>query len=259
MKRLIERTLAAYLPPSGREPAALHKAMRYSVMAGGKRIRPIIVIEACKACGGALEDALPAACAIEFVHTYSLIHDDLPSMDDDDTRRGKPSCHKAFGEAIAILAGDALLTLAFGALGRVRRPEIAARSASELADAIGSCGMVGGQALDIKLSSIKADIKKTGRINDLKTAKLFEASARLGAIAFGAGAKKVKAAARFGFLFGRAFQMADDIADGEGYAAATGAMRARRDLASVIKEAKKSLSPFGGMADALKKIADSLV
>ena len=145
VRQSVDRALDSYLPSAAEEPRGIHKAMRYSVFSGGKRIRPLVVIEACRACGGTPKAALAAACAIECVHTYSLIHDDLPSMDDDNYRRGKPTCHKAFDEATAILAGDGLLTFAFLILARKLKPQIASCAIAELADAIGTKGMVGGR------------------------------------------------------------------------------------------------------------------
>ncbi len=205
--KLIDKKLAAYLPSEKREPRVLHAAMRYGVFPGGKRIRPAILIEAAAACGGKQIDAVPAACAVELIHTYSLIHDDLPSMDDDDYRRGALSCHKKFGEAIAILAGDALLTLAFEIISKEYNPEVSAAMIKELAAAIGSKGMVAGQALDI------TSYKDKRKVNSLKTAKLFEASAALGAISANASAARIMAMRRFGASFGMEFQAADDIAD----------------------------------------------
>ena len=253
MRDNIERALRACLPSEKKEPKTLHGAMRYSVLSGGKRIRPTIVIEACRACGGSARDVMPMACAIEIVHTYSLIHDDLPAMDDDDYRRGKSSCHRAFGEAAAILAGDALLTLAFNIIARISCPETAARASLELSEAIGAGGMVGGQALDLESGH------EIGRINELKTAKLFEVSAKLGAIAAGAGRKETDAMARYGLYFGRAFQVADDITDGAGYLKASGAPRAKRDVLRMIKESKKNLAVFGIKANGLRRIADGLI
>lgn len=205
--KLIDKALDKYLPPETTEPKILHKAMRYSVFSGGKRVRPVILIEAAMACGAKERLAVPAASAIELIHTYSLIHDDLPSMDDDDYRRGALSCHKKFGEAIAILAGDALLTLAFEIISKGYNPRVSAAMIKELAAAIGSKGMVAGQALDI------TRYKDRKKINHLKTAKLFEASAALGAISANASAARIMAMRRFGANFGMEFQAADDVAD----------------------------------------------
>ncbi|MFA6141943.1 MAG: polyprenyl synthetase family protein [Candidatus Omnitrophota bacterium] len=245
----IDSALDRYLPKASEEPKILHKAMHYSVFSGGKRVRPTIAIEICKACGGKYMAAIAAACAIELVHTYSLIHDDLPSMDDDDFRRGKPSCHKVFGEANAILAGDALLTLAFNIVSREYEPKIAVMMTRQLSEAIGTKGMVGGQALDIEFKNIKKDKKTAIKINRLKTSKLFEASAILGAMAAGAGSGRVKAAAYFGAYLGEAFQMVDDILDGEG-------ALSRKDAQALTASSKKALRVFGKNAGSLIKISD---
>lgn len=251
----IDRALDSLLPGEGREPKVLHRAMRYSVFSGGKRIRPIIVLEAALACGGKVRDALPAACAVELVHAYSLVHDDLPAMDDDDIRRGKPTSHKAFGEANAILSGDGLLTLAFNIIAR-HSGSTAAVEAAELSEAIGTHGMVGGQAVDIELHDRKKSAKKLEYINCLKTAKLFEVSAKLGAIAAGSGSAKVKAMAAYGVRLGAAFQIVDDIMDDDGYAKLFGNEKARRDAGDLIGKAKAALKPFGSKAKALSAIAD---
>lgn len=241
--KFIDKYLDAFLPGEKEEPRILHKAMRYSVFPGGKRIRPLITIDSARACGGAPAPAAAAACAVEFIHAYSLIHDDLPSMDDDDYRRGKPSCHKKFGEAVAILAGDALLTLAFGTLARNYSPAQSALMIEALSSAAGSRGMAGGQALDITKCR---DLEK---VNRLKTACLFAAAAQLGAIAARAGAKKELAMKKYGMNIGMAFQAMDDIADGEG-------ATSQKSAADAIKKAKAALKIFGKKADGLKNIAD---
>lgn len=220
--------------------------MRYSAFSGGKRIRPVILIEAALACGAGLKKSAAAACAVEFIHTYSLIHDDLPSMDDDDYRRGKPSCHKAFTEALAILAGDALLTLAFSVLAGNYPPGTSAAMAKELSRAAGSEGMAGGQALDIGKSG---DRKK---INFLKTAKLFEASAVLGALCAGAGAKKAEALRGYGLNLGMAFQAVDDMLDGDNDFS-------WKDARIFVAKAKAALNIFGCRAYRLRKIADCVL
>ncbi|MDD5427936.1 MAG: polyprenyl synthetase family protein [Candidatus Omnitrophica bacterium] len=243
---IIEKSLDKFLPSEKADPEVLHEAMRYSVFPGGKRIRPVVLTEAALACGGKIKDAMAAACAVEFVHTYSLIHDDLPSMDDDDYRRGKPSCHKKFSEGAAILAGDALLTLAFGVIAREYGPGIASAMTEELAQAIGSCGMVGGQALDI------AGDKRTGKVNRLKTAKLFEASAVLGALSAQAGKKKTEAMREYGENLGMAFQAVDDKLDGE-------ASFSIADTKIFVKNSKRALTIFGKKANGLKKIVDQLL
>lgn len=244
----VEKNLNKYLP----SPAnALKKAMRYSVLSGGKRIRPIITIESAKICGGSVKNAMPVACAIEFMHAYSLIHDDLPAMDNDDFRRGKPSCHKAFGEAIAILAGDALLTLAFNIIAKNARPEIGLAVIRDVSDAIGVNGMAGGQALDLEFQKNRKSKKFLNKINSLKTARLFEVSAKAGALTAGATQRQAKALQEFGFFFGMSFQAVDDRLDGE---------NARRNEAECFSaKAKQKLKIFGKKADRLKDISDHIL
>ena len=257
----LEAALDKYLPSTNREPKALHRAMRYSVFSGGKRIRPVILLEAAKTCGGKIKDAMPFACAVEFIHTYSLIHDDLPAMDDDDYRRGKLSCHKMFGEAVAILAGDGLLTLAFQVIAGYPDPAIAVKAAKELANAAGTLGMAGGQALDLQSPRGRKSGKFFAEINLLKTGKLFEVSAGLGAISARAGAKKTLAIRRYAGSLGQAFQIADDIADGayrSGSGAAAGLKRAKEDVLKLITGANEELGIFGKRASRLKKIADGV-
>ncbi|MCX5666491.1 MAG: polyprenyl synthetase family protein [Candidatus Omnitrophica bacterium] len=244
----IEKALKKYLPKGD---DALSKAMRYSVFSGGKRVRPVITIESAKACQGSLKCALPVAVAVELVHTYSLIHDDLPAMDDDDMRRGKPTCHKAFGEANAILAGDALLTLAFNVIARDTKPVIGIKIVEELSGSIGSLGMVGGQALDLEFHGKVKDKAVSKKINILKTAKLFSAAAKIGAISAGAGLKEIKALGSFGLDFGLSFQMVDDSLDGD-------ALPGRSEAASLIKKAKNDLNIFGKRADRLKDMIEEL-
>lgn len=197
--------------------------MAYSLLAPGKRLRPILVALACEAAGGTLEMSLPAGCAVEMIHAYSLIHDDLPAMDDDDLRRGLPTCHKKFGEALAILAGDALLTLAFEVLASSYGPRTAAVGCVELASAAGSAGMVGGQVLDLE-----AETAPISNLNDLeaihrrKTGALFRASLRLGAIVALEGAQPPPAIDRYAAAFGLAFQVTDDLLDVVGTVESTG-------------------------------------
>ncbi len=224
--------------------------MRYGVFSGGKRIRPIIAIESAKACCGKIIEALPAAAAVELVHTYSLIHDDLPAMDNDDLRRGKPTCHKKYGQANAILAGDALLTLAFNILVKNSRPAIAVKMVEELSGAIGAEGMVMGQALDLEFQGKIKNRVLRYKVNILKTAKLFSAAAKMGGLAANAKAKEIKALGQFGLDFGLSFQMVDDSLDGEGHALV--------EVASLVKKAKNDLKVFGKRADRLKDIIEKL-
>jgi len=256
LQNLIDRQLDKYLPKENEDPRIIHKAMRYSVFSGGKRIRPILTIESSKISGGILKDVMPAACAVELVHTYSLIHDDLPSMDNDDYRRGRPTCHKKYGEAYAILAGDALLTLAFQILAEGIAPKISANVIRELANSIGVKGMVGGQAIDINLKDVIKDRKTLDHINCLKTAKLFEVSAKMGAIIAGATRLETSALAKYGNLLGMAFQVIDDMIDSEGYAEALGIDKTYKYSRFLTKRAKASLGIFAEKADALNRIAE---
>jgi len=221
---LIDRALLRLLPPETTPPVSIHRAMHYSVSAGGKRIRPILCVEAarlfCADIGGAVE----AGCAIEFIHTYSLIHDDLPALDNDDLRRGKPTNHKVFGEAIAILAGDALLTLAFQTLANAPiEPARRMRAIAEVSAAAGTVkGMVGGQVADIEAERRPVDAAGLEYIHRSKTAALIRASIVTGAIAGGAPDEDVERLRRFGENIGWAFQVVDDILDVEESSAALG-------------------------------------
>lgn len=256
LRNLVDRYLDKYLPKESEEPKIIHKAMRYSVFSGGKRLRPILVIESSKACRGRLKDALPVACAVELVHTYSLIHDDLPSMDDDDYRRGKPSCHKKFGEANAILAGDGLLTLAFNIISKREDSKVTAGVVMELSESIGTKGMVGGQVIDLEFKNRDKNKNILHNINRLKTSKLFEASAKLGGITAGAAKKELSALGRYGASLGMAFQIVDDIIDGEDYVRLFGTDEAARDSEALIRRAKAALNIFGKKAKRLEEIAD---
>jgi geranylgeranyl diphosphate synthase type II len=245
-RSLVEAHLEAALRPSPGCPPALLDAMRYSLLAPGKRLRPLLVLLAAEAGGGADAVALPAAGAVEMIHAYSLIHDDLPAMDDDDLRRGQPTCHKKFGEALAILAGDALLTLAFQVLAEGYPPATAAACCRELARRAGACGMVGGQVDDLAFSAIgqqpKADSRKPIAVDDLealhgrKTGALFRACLRLGALAAqgerpgGPEPPLLDALDGYGRCFGLAFQITDDLLDVESSAEQAG-KRVRKDAA----------------------------
>lgn len=224
--------------------------MRYAVFSGGKRIRPILTIESAKACRGSLKGALAAAAAVELVHTYSLIHDDLPAMDNDDLRRGKPTCHMVFGEANAILAGDALLTLAFNVIAEHTKPALGIRIIEELSRSIGVEGMVGGQALDLKFQGKAKNKTISEKINILKTAKLFSAATKIGAFTAGAGEKEIGALGSFGLDLGLSFQMVDDNIDG------CGAGLRRSD--ALVKKANRDLKILGRRADRLKDIVVEL-
>ncbi|HNX52914.1 MAG TPA: polyprenyl synthetase family protein [Pontiellaceae bacterium] len=206
----VNAALDALLPPETERPLKLHNAMRYSIFAGGKRLRPALCIAACEACGGTAEQAMPAACALELLHTYTLIHDDLPAMDDDTLRRGRPTCHIAFDEATAILAGDALLTLAFEVLAG--QPQGGAL-ALELARAAGSRGVIGGQAEDIDAEGKAPDAALVEYIHRNKTAALIRAACVMGGMCAGADLQTLKHLAIYGENTGLAFQLADDLLD----------------------------------------------
>ncbi len=207
----VNRALEALLPAANERPVRLHEAMRYSVFAGGKRLRPILCIASCEACGGTVEQALRAACALELLHTYTLIHDDLPAMDDDTLRRGRPTCHIAFDEATAILAGDALLTLAFEVLADI--PNIGSSLALELARATGSRGVIGGQMEDIDAEGKTPDVNLVEYIHRNKTAALIHTSCVMGGICAEADGQTLEKLARYGENAGLAFQLADDLLD----------------------------------------------
>jgi geranylgeranyl diphosphate synthase type II len=272
---LVDTHLQAALRLSDGCPANLVEAMRYGLLAPGKRLRPILVVMAAEACGGRDVDAMPAACAVEMVHAYSLIHDDLPSMDDDDLRRGQPTCHKKFGEALAILAGDALLTLAFQVLTEGFSPITAAACCRHLAIGAGAAGMVGGQVLDLtgeqpSDSNSKADLEDLQSIHDRKTGALFRACLQLGAWSAlgdtlgGPDPAILKSLDSFGRCFGLLFQITDDLLDVEGstdqtgkrvgkdaargkltYPGLLGLAESRRRAAELADRAQQHLTPFG--------------
>jgi geranylgeranyl diphosphate synthase type II len=214
-QKLIERALDRYLPKANTKPATLHRAMRYSLFAGGKRLRPILCLAAAEACGGKIGNALPLACAMECIHTYSLVHDDLPSMDDDDFRRGRPTCHKIFGDGIAILAGDALLTIAFEIVSNAKPTSRYDTSIllCEIAVAAGSQKLIAGQVADLEAEGKNVKRDQLQFIHDNKTAAILRSSVRLGAMSANADARKLSAITRFGQRLGLAFQIIDDILD----------------------------------------------
>jgi len=222
-RRQIDAALDRYTDFSADCPSRLREAIRYSLLAPGKRLRPMLVLFAAEACGSNSGAAIPAACAIEMVHTYSLIHDDLPAMDNDDLRRGRPTCHKAFGEAVAILAGDALLALAFEVLASHVHPPLAAtQCCAVLAEAAGATALVGGQADDLALEFSTGDIATLENIHRRKTGAMFVASLRLAGYVAGADAARQGALERFGRKIGLAFQIADDLLDVRGDESALG-------------------------------------
>jgi geranylgeranyl diphosphate synthase type II len=211
-RALVDRELDKYLPSIRKKPTMLHKAMRYSVFAGGKRLRPILAITSFEMVGGKSKIILPVACALELIHTYSLIHDDLPCMDNDDLRRGKPTSHKVFGSGMAILAGDALHALAFQILAKCKNPLVF----EEVAKSIGTLGMVGGQAADLEAEGEKINSNQIHYIHTHKTGELIKASIRAGAVLGKADKKRLQALTSYGKKFGLAFQIIDDILDIEG-------------------------------------------
>jgi len=212
----VDAALDRVLPPESERPESLHKAMRYSVFAGGKRLRPVLVIAGAEAVGGSAERVMPTACAMELIHTYSLVHDDLPAMDNDDFRRGVPTNHKVFGEATAILAGDALLTLAFRLVAdNARTSNISALQevVVDIADAAGHGGMVAGQVADLEAEGRQVGAETVDYIHAHKTGALIRASLRVGAMLCGGGAEQVRALSVAGASLGLAFQIVDDILD----------------------------------------------
>ena len=220
-KALVDEALARYLPGEEHYPPAIFQAMRYSVFAGGKRVRPILAIAAAEALGGTAVDVLPLACALECIHTYSLIHDDLPALDNDDYRRGRLTNHKVFGEANAILAGDALLTFAFELMGDARHwpqfvPERVVQVMHEVAYAIGTFGMIGGQVVDLQMEGQDVDLPGLQYIHAHKTGALIRTSVRSGAILGGGSPAAVEALTHYGTHIGLAFQIMDDILDVRG-------------------------------------------
>jgi geranylgeranyl diphosphate synthase type II len=271
----IDAALAAYTELPGDCPAELREAMRYSLLAPGKRLRPLLTLMAAEACGGEIEAALPAACAVEMIHSYSLIHDDLPAMDDDDLRRGRPTCHKAHGEARAILAGDALLTLAFQVLAQDVRPaEVAARCCGALAVAAGAVGMVGGQADDLQAESLPATLETLEAIHRRKTGAMILAALRLGAFIAGASESRLTALDIYGKNLGMAFQITDDLLDAAGdeqvvgkrvgkdldrgkltFPGLLGVEESRRRAEQLIDGACDALTGFGSRAEHLEALA----
>jgi geranylgeranyl diphosphate synthase, type II len=223
LRDAIDAALHRLLLPDGEEIAReLREATEYAVFGGGKRLRPLVCLLSAAACGGREEDALPAAVALELIHSYSLVHDDLPAMDDDDLRRGRPTCHKVHGEGMAILAGDALLTRAFEVIARELPPAIAAPCAAEIARAAGVAGMVNGQAADLLGEGQQATEERVRWIHLRKTAALFRAAAGCGARCAGAAAPLLKAASEYGEAIGLAFQVVDDLLGQSGDPEATG-------------------------------------
>ncbi len=248
----VDAELARRLAGDGDDPGRLREAMRYAVLGGGKRLRPALVLAAARAVGGTWDAALPAAAAVELLHAYTLVHDDLPAMDDDDERRGRPTVHVAFGEATAILVGDALLTEAFAALAALG-PRCA-DAVAVLADRAGARGLLAGQARD--LAGGAASLAELERIHTGKTGALFSAAAELGAVAAGGGADARARLQRYGMALGIAFQHADDLADGDHPHLAA---EARRRVAELGAEARAAIAPLGEAARPLAALVEWVV
>lgn len=278
-RKMTEEALDRFLPaPAAGDPAgAVKEAMRYSLLCGGKRIRPALTLAFCELCGGQLEDALPFACAVEMVHTYSLIHDDLPCMDDDDLRRGKPANHKVYGEDIALLAGDGLLTKAFEAALSHKNESAAAKAGLELARFAGDGGMVGGQCIDLKSEGQEAGLELLRTMDEKKTVALIAAACRMGCIAAGAGERELAAAERYADGLGMAFQIRDDVLDVLGdagklgkntgmdsardkrnYVSLLGVERAQELVKEYTEQAVSALESFSGDRAFLRELAESL-
>jgi geranylgeranyl diphosphate synthase type II len=282
-RRLVDEALDRSLPSEDAWPETIHRAVRYSLFAGGKRIRPLLVLAAGEAVGGRTEDLLPLACAVEMIHTYSLIHDDLPAMDDDDLRRGRPTNHKVFGEAMAILAGDALLTRAFhlmaempsGAredvLRRLRVMEI-------LGQACGTAGLVGGQVMDMESEGRDLSAESLDRLHRSKTGALLSACVRGGAILAGTGKDDLERLAQYADAIGLAFQVVDDILDATEsatqlgktagkdqkaskatYVSVHGLERARQTTRELLDKALSAIAPLGTRAELLAELARLIV
>ena len=276
---MVDAALERFMPPEETPPPRIHEAMRYSVLAGGKRLRPILVIAGAEAVGGGADAVLPAACALELIHTYSLIHDDLPAMDDDDYRRGRLTSHKVFGEAMAILAGDALLTLAFRLIAQSPVDPVAIRDVVvEVAEAAGTGGMVGGQVVDIESEGKAVSAETLDYIHRCKTAALIRASLRIGAILAGARPDALATNTEAGDRLGLAFQIVDDILDVEGslaelgksagsdarkqkatYPAVHGIEASRTKARNLIEEAKVRLALLGPPAAPIRVLADYIL
>jgi len=278
-RAMVDAALDRVLPSEDAVPVNLHRAMRYSVLAPGKRLRPTLVIAGAEAVGGTAETVLDAACALELIHAYSLIHDDLPAMDDDDYRRGRLTNHKVFGDAMAILAGDALLTLAFRLVAdnaaRMSDPRMVARVVADVADAAGTDGMVGGQVIDIESEGKDVGPDTLEYIHRHKTAALIRVSLTAGATLAGGRAQQVDTIRKAGESLGLAFQIVDDILDVEGslaelgktagsderkkkatYPAYHGLEASRQQARVLIDETKRLLEPLGTPAEPIRALAD---
>ncbi len=281
--KLIDMYLDEYIPREDNYQCHIYEAMRYSIFAGGKRLRPVIALASCEIVGGKQEDAIPIALAIEMIHTYSLIHDDLPAMDNDDYRRGKPTSHKVFGEAIAILAGDSLLNKAFEvgidySLNIGVEPRCILKAMSVIAEGSGTEGMIGGQVVDMLSENSIIDVAKLEYMHMHKTGALIKVSAKAGAIIGGGSNEQVETLGSFASKIGLAFQIKDDILDVEGhelqlgkpvgsdenngkatFVSLYGIGEARKKVERLTEKALDELEVFGGKKDFLKELALSLI
>jgi geranylgeranyl diphosphate synthase, type II len=278
--RLVDQALNRHLLPASAKPPTIHKAMRYSMFAGGKRLRPILCLAAAEACGGSESAAMPLACAVECIHTYSLIHDDLPCMDNDDFRRGKPTSHKVFGEGVAVLAGDALLTIAFELACRSKGWSRYSHSdlVKEIAVTSGSLYLIAGQVADIENEGKKISHQQLRYVHERKTSALLTTSIRLGAMSANARTAELRALTRFGYNLGMAFQVIDDILDATKtteelgktagkdakagkatYPSILGMKRSEQEAARYTKAAIAALKPFGKKANRLHQLAGYLL
>jgi geranylgeranyl diphosphate synthase type II len=279
----VEQALNGSLPPASVWPATIHAAVRYSLFAGGKRIRPLLVLAAAEAVGSDPESVMPFACAVEMIHTYSLVHDDLPAMDDDDLRRGKPTCHKVFGEGIAVLAGDALLTRAFHLLAEVPAASATAatrrlRAAGILGEACGTTGLIGGQVMDLESEGKPVTAEELERIHRAKTGALLGACVTGGAVLGGASAAEEASLGRYGAGLGLAFQIVDDVLDATEakeqlgktagkdaaahkatYVRVHGLERSRQMAHELLESALTAVAPFGARAELLRALAELIV
>lgn len=275
----LDSAFEAWFSDCAGAPDRLVEAMRYSLEAGGKRLRPALVIWGCELCDGSREAAMPAAMAVECIHTFSLIHDDLPALDNDDIRRGRPANHKRFGESIAILAGDGLLAMAFEIIARkVTTPLLIASMVNELSTAAGWRGMIGGEVADMQGASRPSNRALVASIHAAKTARLIESSCRLGALAAGAAQDRLEALGRYGHSLGLAFQAIDDLLDAtessatmgkqtgkdtalgkQSYPRAVGIEETRRIARSAAERAAAALEPFGPKSSRLISLARFVV
>ncbi|MBI4372589.1 MAG: polyprenyl synthetase family protein [Candidatus Omnitrophica bacterium] len=240
----IEQALDQLLPKPSQHLAQIHEAMRYAVLNGGKRIRPLLCLAVCQMLGGDETEALIPACAVELIHSYSLIHDDLPCLDNDEFRRGQLTCHKKFGEAIALLAGDALLTLAFHLISTLKDSRKVHRLLAEISRAGGTFGMVGGQVMDISIDKDEIDLPTLDAIHIHKTGQLIKTSCLAGAIMAETQEEEENHILKFGEYLGFAFQIVDDILDGDGYLRFMSAHDARAKAREAVAQAKKELKNF---------------